>query len=112
MKRLLLTSASLLGLLAAAPTASATTFLFGASVDFAIPVAGTYQITAFGAQGGSSGTGAGLVHGGSGAEIRGDFVLAKGDVLEIAVGGYGGRSTVGGGRGDGSFVLGPGNPRS
>lgn len=114
MKRLLLTSASLLALLAAAPTASATTFLFsGASVDFAIPVAGTYQITAFGAQGGSSGTGADLVHGGSGAEIRGDSVLAKGDVLEIAVGGYGGRSTVGGGGGgDGSFVLGPGNPRS
>jgi hypothetical protein len=115
MKRLLLTSASLLALLAAAPTASATTFLFsGASVDFAIPVAGTYQITAFGAQGGSSGTGADLVHGGSGAEIRGDFVLAKGDVLEIAVGGYGGRSTVGGGGGggDGSFVLGPGNTRS
>lgn len=113
MKRLLLTSASLLALLAAAPTASATTFLFsGASVDFTIPVAGTYQITAFGAQGGSSGTGADLAHGG-GAEIRGDFVLAKGDVLEIAVGGYGGRSTVGGGGGgDGSFVLGPGNPRS
>ena len=111
MKRLLLTSASLLALLAAAPTASATTFLFsGASVDFAIPVVGTYQITAFGAQGGSSGTGADLVHGGSGAEIRGDSVLAKGDVLEIAVGGYGGRSTVGGGGGGGgSFVLGPGN---
>ena len=53
------------------------------------------------------------MHGGSGAEICGDFVLAKGDVLEIAVGGYGGRSTVGGGGGgDGSFVLGPGNPRS
>ena len=80
MKRLLLTSASLLALLAAAPTASATTFLFtGAIVDFPVPVAGTYQIIAFGAQGGGSGAGTGLVHGGGGAEIRGDFVLMKGE---------------------------------
>jgi hypothetical protein len=111
MKRLLLTSASLLALLAATPTASATTFLFsGAIVDFTVPVAGTYQITAFGAQGGSSGTGVDLVRGGGGAEIRGDFVLAKGGVLEIAVGGMGGSppSSSGGG-GGGSFVIGPGN---
>ncbi len=111
MKRLLLTSASLLALLAAAPTASATTFLFtGAIVDFPVPVAGTYQIIAFGAQGGGSGAGTGLVHGGGGAEIRGDFVLMKGEMLEIAVGGYGGKSTAGGGGGGGggSFVIGPG----
>ena len=57
LKCFLLTSASLLALVAASPTASATTVLFsGAVADFTIPVAGTYQIAAFGAQGGSSKT--------------------------------------------------------
>ena len=72
MKRFVLTSASLLALVAARPTASATTFLFsGAVVDFTIPVAGTYQIAAFGAQGGSSKDNATLVHGGGGAGLAG-----------------------------------------
>ncbi|MBV8796806.1 MAG: hypothetical protein JO136_17885, partial [Hyphomicrobiales bacterium] len=103
MKRLLLTSASLLALMTAAQTASATTFLYsGAIVDFTIPATGTYQITAFGAQGGSAGGGEiGLAHGGGGAEIRGDFVLTKGDVLQIAVGGAGDASADGGGGGGG-----------
>ena len=58
MKRLLLTSASLLALMAAAPTASATTFFFsGEIVDFTVLKTGTYEILAFGAQGGDGSTG-------------------------------------------------------
>ena len=91
-KRLLLTSASLLALLAAAPIASATTIPFsGAIVDFIVPADGTYQILAFGAQGGSSiDTQHNAVSpGGKGAEIGGDFILTKGEVLQIVVGGQG-----------------------
>jgi hypothetical protein len=95
--------------MAAAPRASATTFFFtGEIVNFVVPVAGAYQILAFGAQGGNSA--AKDYPGGAGAEIRGDFILSKGEVLQIAVGGYGGSSTGGGGGGGGgSFVIGPGN---
>jgi hypothetical protein len=101
-KRLPLTSASLLALLAAASTASATSFFFsGAVADFTLPSTGTYRITAFGAQGGSSGAGPGLALGASGAELRGDFALTSGDKLEIAVGGSGGSSLEGGGGGGG-----------
>ena len=57
MKRLLLTSASLLARITATATASATTTTIpfsGAIVDFIVPADGAYQILAFGAQGGSS----------------------------------------------------------
>jgi hypothetical protein len=73
MKRLLLTSPSLLALMAAAPTASATTFFFsGEIVDFTVLKTGTYQIIAFGAQGGDGSTsnGTGAV-GGKGAKNPG-----------------------------------------
>lgn len=71
-----------------------------------MPTTDTYQILASGAQGGnltSGGTGGGL-----GAEIDGDFSLAAGEILQIAVGGLGmpGAEADGGG---GSFVVGPGN---
>jgi hypothetical protein len=71
-----------------------------------VPTTDTYQILASGAQGGnltSGGTGGGL-----GAEIGGDFSLAAGEILQIAVGGLGmpGAEADGGG---GSFVVGPGN---
>jgi hypothetical protein len=111
MKRLLLTSASLLALLAAAPIASATTIPFsGAIVDFIVPADGTYQILAFGAQGGSSiDTQHNAVSpGGKGAEIGGDFILTKGEVLQIVVGGQGqseSASPNSGGGGGGSFVF-------
>jgi hypothetical protein len=117
MKRLLLTSASLLALMAVAPTTSAKTFSFtgktfsftGAIVDFVIPMTGTYQILAFGAQGGDGSTsnGTGAV-GGKGAKIQGDFQLAAGEHLEIVVGGAGqSGSYYAGGGGGGSFVIGP-----
>ena len=57
MKRLLLTSASLLALITATATASATTTTIpfsGAIVDFIVAANGAYQILAFGAEGGSS----------------------------------------------------------
>ena len=54
-RRLLLTGASLLALMTAAPTASAKTFMFSGEIaDYKIPATGVYQIVAFGAQGGSS----------------------------------------------------------
>jgi hypothetical protein len=109
MKRLLLTSASLLALMAAAPRASATTFTFnGMIVDFTVPDTGTYQIIAFGAQGGDGSTSndTGAV-GGKGAKIQGDFQLASGDHLKIVVGGAGQSGSYYGGGGGGSFVFVP-----
>ena len=61
-----------------------------------MPTTGSYQILAFGAQGGNAA-------GGLGAEIGGDFTLTAGESLQIAVGG------IGGGGGGGSFVISPGN---
>jgi hypothetical protein len=113
MKRLLLTSASLLARITATATASATTTTIpfsGAIIDFIVPADGSYQILAFGAQGGSS---TDFIHkvvspGGKGAEIGGDFILTKGEVLQIAVGGQGqseSASPNSGGGGGGSFVF-------
>jgi hypothetical protein len=78
MRHRLLAGISFAALLACGPSASAatTTFLFtGAVQTFTAPTTGTYQILAFGAQGGSSGaTGAA---GGGGTEISGDFSLPR-----------------------------------
>jgi len=62
---------------------------------------GTYDITADGAQGGSSEVGAG----GGGAVVSGDVYLQPGTVLEIVVGVEGGTGLNGGGGGGGSFVI-------
>jgi hypothetical protein len=114
MKRLLLTSASLVALLAAAPIASATTIPFsGAIVDFIVPTDGVYQITAFGAQGGINGRDgrSPSVAGGLGAEMGCEIFLEAGSQLKIAVGGMGasGSGSYSGGGGGGSFVVGPGS---
>lgn len=106
MKRFLLASASLLALLAGSP-AEAATVMFGYTgkvVSYVIPKTGTYQILAWGAEGGTS---ADSAFGGLGAEIGGDIVLQANFSLEIAVGQMGapgafGRAAGGGG---GSFVL-------
>ena len=111
MKNRLLAGASVLALFAWDPAAQAAPFDFtytGSLVTFTVPVTGTYQIVAFGAQGGSNS----LDPGGMGAEIGGDFDLTAGDKLQIAVGGAGGNSRqtapiLAGGDG-GSFVVGPG----
>jgi hypothetical protein len=106
MKRLLLAGASLMALMAAAPTASATTTVFayaGKIVDYIVPADGAYQIRAYGAAGGRTG---GL--GGKGTEVYAQFELTKDEVLQIAVGGAGQNGDgSGAGGGGGSFVIGP-----
>ena len=81
----------------------------GSIVQWTAPQTGSYEITAYGAQGG----GCGIYAGGMGAIMSGTFQLNQGDVLNILVGqegippqysGYGG-----GGGGGGSFVVGPNN---
>jgi hypothetical protein len=107
-KLYLLGGTSLLALVAAATDAGATPVMFnytGTVEQFIVPSTGSYQILAFGAQGG----GAGNFDGGLGAEIRGDFQLTAGAVLHIAVGGAGGSAGYSGGGGGGSFVVGPGS---
>lgn len=86
----------------------------GGLQTFVAPTAGLYDIIAFGAQGG---TGFGFIPGfpgagGGGAEIGGEFTLAAGETLQIAVGGQGGfnsQFSSGGGGGGGSFVVAPAN---
>ncbi len=70
-----------------------------------VPTTGIYRIEAFGAQG-ASGQGGGIV-GGLGADMRGDFMLTSGLVLDIVVGqmGVGQASGSNGGGGGGSFVV-------
>jgi len=84
MRNRLLAGASLLALVAWDPAARAAPFDFtftGNLVSFTVPVTGTYEIHAFGAQGGTGQGGGGL-----GAEVVGDFSLTAGVVLQIAVG--------------------------
>lgn len=106
----MLAGTAVFGLTASGLAARATPIDFtytGSLVDFTVPATGTYQIIAFGAQGGNIaavGTGGGL-----GAEIGGDFSLAASEVLQIAVGGAGMSGAGAGGGGGGSFVVGPGN---
>jgi hypothetical protein len=123
MKLLLLAGTALLALTVSPSAARAVPFDFtftGSLVTFTVPTTDTYQILAFGAQGGNGvptfpdvipdGNGGA---GGRGAEIGGDFSLTAGEVLQIAVGGAGmpgnGVLGSGGGGGGGSFVVGPGN---
>ena len=115
MKLLLLAGTAFLGLAALGSGARATLFDFtysGSLVNFTIPTTDSYQILAFGAQGGSAtlcgDLGCVTGSGGLGAEIGGDFLLTAGENLQIAVGGVGSDTSPGGG-GGGSFVVGPGN---
>lgn len=103
---------SLMGLVlgSAALQAQATTFSYsGSIVQYTVATTGIYDITAYGAQGGSIGY-AGY-YGGNGAGIGGNLVLAAGQTLDIAVGGQGalgGEPGVAGdspGGGGGSFVV-------
>jgi hypothetical protein len=113
MKQLLLAGTALLAIAVPHSDARAVPFDFtytGSLVTFMVPTTDTYQILAFGAQGGSVTFLGTIGAGGRGAEIGGDFSLTAGEMLQIAVGGSG--VTVGGvssGGGGGSFVVGPGN---
>jgi hypothetical protein len=69
-----------------------------------ITQAGTYRVTAYGAQGGSNNSlEPGL--GGLGAEMSGDFVLNVGEILDVYVGQHGGNALVSGGGGGGTFIV-------
>lgn len=67
-----------------------------------VPVTGTFEITAAGAQGGTRATNAG----GTGRVVKGIFTLTMGDILSIVVGqqGVNAGTTGGGGGGGGSYV--------
>ena len=112
MNRLLLVGAAFLAVAFSDQSAEAVPFDFtftGSLVTFTVPTTDTYQILAFGAQGGNSFFN-GIGTGGRGAEIGGDFSLTAGETLQIAVGGKGSDEGGGGGAGGGgSFVVGPGN---
>lgn len=95
------------GTLAATGT---NTFAFTGMIALdVVQATGTYDIAAFGGQGGSYGGAPSSTQGGEGADIEGDVVLTQGETIEIAVGGAGSPSgtdqTLGGGGGGGSFVL-------
>ena len=88
-----------------APGSAAPVFFAytGVVESFIVPTNGTYDIAAYGAQGGGSGS----LSGGLGAQAEGSFVLSAGDVLTLVVGGQGGSaaSGFGAGGGGGSFVY-------
>ena len=89
---------------------SGTTFTYDGAIiqTFTATTGGTYDITAYGGQGGHGGVSFNPVGGtgGLGAEIGGSFSLTKGEVLQIVVGGYGsGFGNGAGGGGGGSFVI-------
>jgi hypothetical protein len=109
MQRLLLAGTALLGLTAMGSGARGTVFDFaytGSLADFTVPTTDSYQILAFGAQGGIATFDGFVGVGGQGAEIGGNFSLTAGEVLQIAVGGAG----SGSGGGGGTFVVGPVGP--
>lgn len=110
MKPISLAGTTLLALLALEPAAHAQRVNFaytGKVVTYTVPATGLYQITAYGAQGGTGGS-QGI--GGLGAEIAGDFTLTLGEVLQIAVGQVGLSSDLTGGGGGGTFVVANGSP--
>ena len=81
---------------------SATFDYTGAPVTYTITTTTSYEIVAYGAQGGGSFAGQ---LGGYGAEIGGDITLLAGTVLGIGVGGAGGTAVDhGAGGGGASFV--------
>jgi hypothetical protein len=109
MKQLLLAGTAVLGLVASGLAVRATPIDFtytGSLVDFRVPATGSYQIVAYGAQGGSAVDGTLVSPGGLGAEVGGDFDLTAGEELQIAVGGSGADGSRAGG--GGSFVVAPG----
>lgn len=72
--------------------------------EWTVPVDGTYRIEARGAEGAFSSS-AGSVNPGDGAIVRGDFDLARGTVLRIAVGQPGSDSSGDAGGGGASWVM-------
>jgi hypothetical protein len=124
-KSAILAAVSLLGVGVTHAAHAATTWIFDYTGDvqtFDAPSAGVYDITAYGAHGGSSFItylgaqgGSVLASGGLGAEIGGDITLNACQTLTILVGGKGGNggstccsAAAGGGGGGATYiVLGP-----
>ena len=106
MKHILLAGASVLALTVASPSAFAglDTYSYsytGTSETLQVADTGTYDIVAYGAQGG----GASGNTGGYGAKAELLVTLTAGETLSIAVGGAGGSGNYGGGGGGGSFIA-------
>jgi len=82
----------------------------GAIVNWTVP-AGVTSVTidAYGAQGGNDMCSSGYNYGGYGAQKKGTFTVAPGNILQILAGGVGGNSALtcnrGGGGGGGTFVY-------
>lgn len=72
--------------------------------QYEITTTGTYQIVAYGAQGGAT-TYYGNVPGGQGAEIGGDFTLTAGTILDVYIGQQGVLNAVTAGGGGGTFIA-------
>src|SRR5215469_6757863 len=90
MKLYLLTAVACLGLTASEPAHAQVQFTYTGKLDsFTAPIAGTYRVLAFGAQGGNGTPPVSAGSGGLGAEIGGDIDLTDGEALTIAVGGAG-----------------------
>lgn len=89
--------AGMLAMAGASQSAPVTLSYTGAIVTYTIAASGVYDITALGAQGGSSGN----FTGGLGAEVEGTLTLSAGDILTILVGGQG----TGTGGGGGTFIA-------
>jgi len=97
MKQIMLAGVSLLALSVASSGADAAAITYsGAIAHWTAPTTGTYDIVAYGAQGGPGGNPNAV--GGLGAEMGGYFRLTAGTVLSIVVGGQGG---ISGGTGSG-----------
>ncbi|MGH6993955.1 MAG: glycine-rich protein, partial [Caulobacteraceae bacterium] len=99
-------AASLLGGLSMTAAAKAATLTFNYVAKtiqtYQVKQSGVFDITAWGAQGGESGS----FSGGQGAEIGGDVALSAGQTLTLMVGGAGhGSQFNGAGGGGGSFVA-------
>jgi hypothetical protein len=73
----------------------------GSLQTYTVPTTGTYTITAYGAQGAASNQ----TSGGPGAEVGGSINLTAGQILDIIVGGQGGRFSEAGGGGGGTFIY-------
>jgi hypothetical protein len=84
------------------PTDGSVTY--SGQIDYAtVETSGTYEITVYGAAGGSSDSH--TEPGGQGAELAGDFILTANEELEIIVGGAGGTGSHSGGGGGGTYVV-------
>jgi hypothetical protein len=83
-------------------TGSAQSYIFTGSETTITLNPGTYNITAFGAQGGGSYF---AESGGLGAEMEAQFNFVTASTLTLLVGGSGGYGSSGGGGGGGSFVV-------